>query len=151
MNKEERIEKYSKEAYKKMLQQKRERRIEHLEQEKQKLRRWRGDNPEKVKANGQESSRKGGKYYEQHQKYFSAGLPHERKIVRLRHGHLYRPYKQIIALESQIHHEWLPETAEYRGVALVEKDQHMHGLIDVIQILEGEITLFAEEGVRRKE
>ena len=33
---------------------------------------------------------------------------------------------------------------------VVEKDQHIHGFIDVIQILEGEITLFTEEEIKNR-
>ena len=66
------------------------------------------------------------------------------------HGNLWRKYKNIIAPESQIHHEWIPGTANYRGVALVEADQHMHGIVDVIEILEGKITLLTEDKVKEK-
>ena len=108
---------------------------------------WRVANPEKVKATNQETQRKGGKHYERNIQYRMVGLPHEKRLVRGKHNRYWTPYKQIIAPESQIHHEWIPETADYRGVALVEKEQHMHGYIDVIQILEGEITLLTEEEI----
>lgn len=72
----------------------------------------------------------------------------ERNKIRMKHANQYRPFKQIIAPDSQIHHEWIPETAEFRGVALVEKDQHMHGFIDVIKILEGKITLLSEKEIK---
>ena len=134
MKKEEFIRAYGKEAWEKMLQQTQE---------------WNRNHPEKVKARDNERSRKGGKYYEQTRKHQSEGIPHARHLVRKKHGNRYRPYKNIIAPESQIHHEWLPETANYRGVALVEKDQHRHGFIDVIQILDGEITLLTEEAIWR--
>lgn len=52
----------------------------------------------------------------------------------------------IIAPDSQLHHEWVPETCEYRGVALVEAEQHMHGFVDVI--VDGEITRLTEEQIR---
>ena len=76
------------------------------------------------------------------------GIPHEKELIRQKHSRKWTLYKKIIAPESQQHHQWLPGTADYIGVALVEKDQHMHGYIDVIQILEGEITLFTEEEIR---
>ena len=159
MDKEERIKKYGTEAYEKKLQQDREWHRTHREEEKERRqewdeqrreehnatsREWSERNPKKVKAKAREQSRKGGKYYEQKRKYFSIGIPHERELVRMRHGRRYRSYKQIIAPDSQIHHEWIPETANYTGVALVEKDQHQHGFIDVIQILEGKITVLTE-------
>ena len=97
---------------------------------RRRVKQWKRANPDKVKSFNQ--------------KYFSTGLPHSRKLVRMKHGNQYRAYKQIIAPDSQIHHEWIPNTANFRGVALVEKDQHQHGVIDVIQILEGDITLLEE-------
>ena len=130
MKKEERINRYGEAAY-----------------ENQKvLSRQRAERDSE--ARNRETSRKGGKYYEKKLEYNRTGIQGRRKVVRVTHGHLYRPYKQIIAPDSQIHHEWIPETANYRGVALVEKDQHMHGFIDVIQILEGEITLLTEDEVK---
>ena len=135
MKKEERIEKYGEEAYKKLEQQSWD---------------WGKNHPKERREANHESNRKGGKYYEKKLKYFSTGLPRERNIVRQRHGHLYRPYKKIIAPDSQVHHEWIPETANYRGVALVEKEQHQYGYINVIQILEGGITLLTEEEIKNK-
>ena len=66
----------------------------------------------------------------------------------MKHAKQYKPCKAIIATDSQLHHEWIPKTAEYRGLALVEKDQHMHGFVDVIKILDGKITLLTEEEVK---
>ena len=66
-------------------------------------------------------------------------------MIRSKHSRRWRKFKTLIAPGSELHHEWIPETAEYRGVALVEADQHRRGIIDVIQILEGEITLFSME------
>ena len=77
------------------------------------------------------------------------GLPHAKGLIRWKHGKYYAPYKKIIDTENltQLHHEWIPGTADYRGTALVEADSHMHGFIDVIQILEGEITLLTEAAI----
>ena len=137
MRKAECIKRYGKAAYEKQQQQTRD---------------WRIANPDKVKATNQvsnrEGNRKGGKYYEHTIEHNMSGLPHERKNVRGVHQHRYRNYKRIIAPDSQIHHQWIPNTANYTGVALVEKDQHLHGFIDVIQILEGEITLLTEDEIR---
>jgi hypothetical protein len=83
--------------------------------------------------------------------YNRTGIPGEKTRIRYKHGREWKPYKDIIAPDSQIHHEWVPETAEYRGVALVEKDAHMHGFVDVIEILDGEITLLTEEEVKMGE
>lgn len=144
MKKEEHIKKYGKEAYKEHLEIGRRRYNKNSEIINAKSTKWRGENPEKVRKNNYEGSRKGGKYYLKSLQYSHTGLRGERTKVRNQHQHQYRQFKKIIASESQIHHQWIPGTANYRGVALVEKDQHFHGFIDVIQILEGEITLLTE-------
>ena len=36
-------------------------------------------------------------------------------------------------------------TARYMGIALVEKNAHRHGIVNVIEILEGQLTLLTEE------
>lgn len=156
MNKAEYIKKYSEEAYSKILQRSRERsRDFHTQYPEESLRRiqnWKVKNPEKVKVNNQEISHKGGKYYESALKYRTMGIPGEKNAIRCKHRAQYTPYKKIIDPEglTQIHHEWLLDTADYRGIALVEANQHMHGYIDAIQILEGEITLLTEKGNKRE-
>lgn len=104
--------------------------------------------PEKVKALEREQNRKGGKYYERAKAHRLVGLPHARVLIRGMHRRIWTQYKQIIAPDSELHHEWIPETADYRGVALVEAKPHQYGIIDVIQILEGEITLLTEAEIR---
>lgn len=148
MKKEEFIRKRGEGAYEKWQQQKRHWNIIHSGKKAECNRLWREEHPEKVKEGGQEHNRKGGKYYEQRCKYRSMGIPHKKDLVRGEHRRCYMPYKQIIAPESQLHHEWILKTADYRGVALVEANNHQHGIIDVIQILEGEITLFTEAEIR---
>ena len=147
MRKKEYIKKYGKEAYEKMYQRSRGWRETHRKEGKEHARLQRLNNPNEAKANNQEGSRKGGKYYEKRLRYNRTGVQGMRGRVRGGHWRQYYAYKQIIAPESQIHHQWLPNTADYKGVALVEKEQHMHGFIDVIQILEGEITVFTEEEI----
>lgn len=117
---------------------------EHREDMKVRQRKWREANPDKVVAKNQEIYRKGGKYYEYMLKYLTTGISGKRHSIRAKHGYMYRLFKQIIAPNSAIHHEWIPGTAEYKGVALVEAEAHRHGIIDVIQILEGKITLLTE-------
>ena len=150
MNGEEYIKKYGEEAYEKKLQQSRD---------------WQETHPEKVKEHhqkhnpnhnlknnpktSQEISRKGGKYYEKHKLRHKEGLSGEKEKVRGKHQRIWTPYKKIIAPDSELHHQWQAGTANYDGVALVEKQQHQHGYIDVVQILEGEITLFTEAEVRK--
>ena len=121
-------------------------RVAYKRGEREKI--WRKNNPDKVKAqhvkNHPEQSRKGGKYYDKHLEYRRTGLQGERNRIRKKHRRFYYPFKQIIAPASQLHHQWVPSTADYSAVALVETDRHMHGSIDVIRILEGQITLFTE-------
>ncbi len=136
MDKEEFILRYGKETYEKLLEENRER-----------VRTWKINNPERVEASQHECNRKGGKHYEKILENSRTGLRHERNLIRSKDRNKWRQYKQIIAPESQCHHEWDPGTANYAGVALVEADQHRHGIIDVIKILEGEITLFTEKEI----
>lgn len=106
-------------------------------------------NPEKVKAKGKKISRKGGAYYKEHMQYRQTGIQGEREKIRCAHGNQWRPFKRIIAPESQIHHQWRKDSSEYDGVALVEAKAHQYGIIDVIQILDGKITLLTEEQMKR--
>lgn len=129
MNKEKFIKRRGKAAYEKWLK---------------KTRDWREVNPDKILEHSQEQNRKGGKYYEHKLEYMKTGLQGKRNIIRDKHRYQYHQFKNIIAPESQIHHEWVPKTSKYKGMALVERDQHIHGFIDVIKILEGKITLFRE-------
>ena len=142
--KEDFIEEYGEEAWERKLQLARVRNRKHPEKVAENIRRYKDNHPEKAKTFRQESGCKGGKYYDKKLEYKRTGLQRERGVVRNVHATQYRGYKQIIAPESQIHHEWIPETPNYNGMALVETNQHQHGIIDVIQILEGDITLFTE-------
>lgn len=111
---------------------------------------WRKDNPDKVKANHQEEGRKGGKYYGKHLENEHTGIRGERNKIRMKHTYLYRNIKEATP-NSQIHHEWLPGTADFRGVALVERDAHQNGIIKIIKVLEGRITLFTEKEISKQE
>lgn len=111
---------------------------------------WKKAHQEEVKLRNNELNRKGGKRYEKMLINQCTGLPGEKHIIRNMHGLKWREYKAIIAPESQIHHEWIPDTSEFRGVALVEADRYMHGFKDVVEIFEGGITLLTEEEVRSK-
>jgi len=151
MKKEEIIRQYGEEAWQKKLARGRAYYKAHKEQEKATTKKWKEEHPEEVMASNTRSHqelKKGGKYYDKKLEYEHTDLRGERKAIRGKHQRDYKPYKKIIAPESQIHHEWIPQTAEYRGVALVEKDAHMHGFVDVIEILDGKITLLTEEEVK---
>ena len=113
---------------------------------------WNDAHPEEVVAFCAEQCHKGGKYHIQQQEYIQNGISGEKHSIRNKHRKMWRRFKNIIAPGSQIHHEWLNDgTPNYRGVALVEADQHMDGDIDVIHILEGNITLFTEAEIRSQE
>lgn len=165
MKKEETIKRYGKAAYEKYLQQTRDWRTLHPEEVKVMKRKWCTEhpenvkaynqkwgitNPEKVKAKNQEHCRKGGKYYESTQEYNLTGLQGERNKIRKKHNYLYYEIKQATP-NSVFHHEWLPGTAEYRGVALVDKELHQNGIIKVIKVLEGQITVFTEKEIKEQE
>lgn len=112
-------------------------------------RNWKLRNPDKVREHTRKHQedrfRKGGKLYLKTLNYEHTGLRAERSGIRAKHRSKWRAYKKIIAPESQIHHAWQPGTAKYDGVALVEKNAHQHGIIDVIEILDGKITILLEE------
>ena len=150
VKKDEIIERYGKEAYVHWLMQNRARRAECSDERKASDKKWRGEHPEEVRANHQEQCRKGGKYYDNVQRYQRTGLQGERNLIRAGHRYFWSSYKRIIAPGSVLHHEWIPETSNYSGVALVERDAHIHGIIDVIKILKGKITLLTEEEIREQ-
>jgi hypothetical protein len=151
MKKEEYITRHGEEAYEKMLEHKQQWNDSNPGKKAERSREWRKANPEKVKEHTADQSRNGGKRYLKKLKYNITGFRHERNKIRACHRNKWLRYKKIIAPKSQIHHQWVPETSEYKGVALVEKDQHMHGFIDVIQILDGVITVFTEKEIREQE
>lgn len=161
--KDDYIAKHGEEAYNKKLAQRkewgqnlsggeaqrsRERREVDPEKERAYCRERSRKNPERVKEKGREVSRKTGKYYAKKQIYKQTGLSGERERTRTRHGYYWRKYKNFVAPNSQLHHQWVPNTADYTGLALVEKNAHQYGHINVIQILEGEITLLTEKEIR---
>ncbi len=164
MKKAECIEQYGEAEWDRRLEQQRAWRKAHREEAKAAVKKYREEHPEGVKAASKnyrethpeeirilshEQHRKGGKYYNKMLEYKKTGIAGERNGIRRKHARQYKQYKDIIAHDSQIHHEWVPKTPEYRGLALVEKDQHMHGFIDVIVILDGKITLLTEEQIKK--
>lgn len=149
MRKEEYIRKRGIAAYEELLQQSKDWKKAHPKERRVINNKWAERNPEKVKAHGRKISRKGGKYYEHRRQHQANGIPHEKVLIRNKHGYHYRSYKRIIAPDSVLHHEWLNDgTADFRGVALVEKDPHQYGYVDVIRILDGKITLLTEAEIR---
>ena len=149
MKKEDFIKRRGQAAYDKQLQQGRDWKAWHHEESNVQSRMWAVNNSERGKANDREKCRKGGKNYAHTLEYHKTGLQGEKNKIRSRHAHHYYRYKRLIAPASQIHHEWIPGTADFRGIALVEANQHMHGFVDVIKILNGKITLLTEKEVKR--
>lgn len=148
MKKKERILRYGEEAYQEAKNQGRARYTKHHEEDNKRSAKWRETHPKELITSAKDRGRKGGKYYGKALEYMRTGLPYKRNLVRHNHRRKWNPFKRIIAPKTQIHHEWVPETANYRGVGLVEPDQHIYGYIDVIQILEAEITLLTEPEIR---
>jgi len=151
MKKREFIARYGEEKYEKYMEQGRQWIEAHPERVKELNRQRYKANPEKAKKYNHNRDRKGGKFYLKTLKYSNSGLRGERNKIRHLHERKWREFKKIIAPGSQIHHSWVPQTAEYAGVALVESVAHIHGIIDVIKILDGEITLFTEKEIREQE
>jgi hypothetical protein len=135
MKKEEYIKRYGKAAYEKLR--------EHGQAGNK-------ANPEKFAEHKHELSRKGGRYYQKALMRNRMGLRGARRGIPRTHQNKYRPYKKIISQDSQLHHQWIPETSKYTGVALVEADQRMHGFIDVIESSKGNITMFTEKEIREQ-
>lgn len=149
MNKADYIKKYGKEAYAKQQEQTREWHRLHPLRVLEIVKEWADTHPAEVIARNKNRFRKDGEHYKKWTHYNMNGLRHLKNLIRGQHNRYWGMYKKIIAPDSQIHHEWIQGTADYRGVALVEKNQHIMGYIDVIQILEGKITLLSEAEIRR--
>jgi maltooligosyltrehalose synthase len=140
-----------KEAYEKRLEQMRAYNIAHKEEGNARARKYKEEHLERVRANDQEACRKGGKRYEKMLAYSRTSIPGDKKKIRRKHARQYKSYKDIIAPDSQLHHNWQNDgTAGYSGIALVEANAHQHGVIDVIQILDGKITVFTEEELKSR-
>ena len=123
-----------------------EKKIRNLES----VKKYQLDHPDRVAENNRATSHKGGKLYAKKQLYKQSGIQGERNKIRTRHAMKWLTFKRIIAPHSQIHHEWLPGSSKYTGVALVEADAHRHGFIEVIKVLDGDITLKTEEDIQNR-
>jgi hypothetical protein len=145
MNKEVFIRRYGVVAYKKKLESNSAWKRGNPNSIRRHDKTWRDSNPDRVEAKDHERNRKGGKYYEEKVSYMKTGVPGERHRIRTIDARRWRKYKKIIAPESQVHHEWISGTSRYRGIALVERNAHQRGIIDVIRVLHGKITLLIEE------
>lgn len=136
MKKEEFIKRRGEAAYVKALQRSRDWKAHHRDGCNACHKKWLAANPDKVLARKQEQHCKGGKYYEKHLEYQHTGIQGERNCIRWEHNYQYHDSKQATP-NTEFHHEWIPGTSKYRGVALVDKEAHRHGIIKVILVLEG--------------
>lgn len=151
MKKEEFIKRYGEERYAKHLELVQTWKEENPDKIAWESREWRKANPECCLKYNRDQCRKGGKRYQKALIYNRTGLQGERRAIRHKHQDKWKRYKNLIAPSSQIHHSWLPGTVDYSGVALVEAEAHMHGIIKVIKILDGEIRLFTEKEIREQD
>lgn len=149
VDKEEFIERYGEAAWEKKLQRDRDWYTAHREECNTNWRKWAAANPDKVLAKSQKWCRKGGKYYVKKLEYQRAGIQGERNKIRKKHAKQYHGIKEATP-NSVLHDEWIPGTAKYRGLALVDKKAHQRGIIKVIKVLEGKITLFTEKEIREQ-
>lgn len=72
--------------------------------------------------------------------YSRSGLPQNIVAARNTIRHVHRSKWGVEGLD--VHHDWVGDTAEYTGVALVEREEHQRGIINVVAILDGEIANF---------
>ena len=105
--------------------------------------RWKKSNLEKDKAKKDRERvlryTKGGDKYEENCEYRRTGIQGERNKIRRRDRRTWQPFKNFIALDTEVHHAWIKGTANYNGVAIVDKSEH--GIINPILILENSILI----------
>lgn len=134
MKKEEIIKQYGIEEYQRQ-----------LEDNKERTATWSRNNIKKVEEAKRERMNKGGKYYQNILKYNRSGIQKSRRKIRNRDARRWKKYKGNWLTETEIHHCWIPGTAQYNGIALVDKMEHQHRIINPIEILEGIIILMEAE------
>ena len=67
---------------------------------------------------------KGGTHYEKEKEYNRTGLRGERHRIRCIHRKAYRLFKKFFGIDTNIHHEWIPGTAKYRSICVLEVEDH---------------------------
>lgn len=140
--KEDYIAEFGAEEYARMLE--REWYGEDSESQRKYHKEWPRQHYGRLQEDKKHRGRRGTIYYDSVRAYQRTGVQGERNKVRALHAHRWRKYKTIIAPNSELHHQWLPGSADYTGLAIVETNTHRYGKINVIEILEGEITLLRE-------
>jgi hypothetical protein len=134
MNKNAFIEKWGIVAYEKRMKMSRDWRQAHPENTEKwhkQIRDWKRTHPIRVKRIARDSYRKHRQEILNRQCTDTEGM---RRSIRAKCGRIWALYKNIIAPGSRLHYEWIPETVEYKCIALVEKDQSQYSFNDVIHI-----------------
>ena len=65
----------------------------------------------------------------------------EKHNIRNHHQRKYKPLRRMFP-GAVIHHQWIGKSSLYDGVALVDGKLHHSNIIEIIRLLEGEITKF---------
>jgi hypothetical protein len=91
-------------------------------------------------------NRKGGESYDTYKKYNVTGIRGKRTRVRAIDGKNWRPFKKIIAPETEVHHLWKDGSAEFFGLAIVDISiTRIHEDAEVM--LDGYFNIGAKTGV----
>jgi exonuclease VII large subunit len=132
MNKNVFIERWGEEAYEKRMKTSRDWRQAHPENTEKwhkQIRDWQQANPTRVKRLARDNYRKHRQEILDSQSSGNEGL---RNSIRAKYGKLWRKYKRFVASETRLHYKWVSTTANYKCIALVEKDQSQYLFEDVI-------------------
>jgi hypothetical protein len=133
MNKNAFIEKWGIAAYEKRMKVSRDWRQAHpenTEKWRKQICDWKRTHPIRVKRIARDSYRKHRKEILNRQCTDTEGL---RRSIRGKHR-IWSKYKRFVALATRQHYEWIPETAEYKCIALVENDLRQYPFENVIHI-----------------
>lgn len=166
MKKEEYIKKYGVEKWLEYIAYQRDYYTKNIEKVREKNREYQreyqrkyyAENKEKVKERCREHIREyqhkyyadieiRGRVHEYMKKYCGSlsdhnSIPYRKSLIRQRDHHRFFSIKQFFQnLQTDIHHEWIPNTADYTFIALVERDKHRYNIIDPIVILEKKVVL----------
>jgi hypothetical protein len=112
----------------------------HQEEEKVRSAKYYKEHPEYFAKHYEKHSEelKAGmlKYQKEHRlelnEYQCTGLQGERNKIRQADWRKYKHEHAGIPYPVDIHHEWIPGTAQCRGCALVDRKAHRHGIIKIV-------------------
>ena len=66
-------------------------------------------------------------------------IQEERNRIRHEHYRRWKNYGKEFFQNVDIHHVWIEGTADYTGVAFVEREAHRRGIIRVVSIIRGKV------------